>query len=127
MGRPTYTITDADYAAARLYIENAMSRQDISTSFGYMEYRGATTAVSLQSWCDDYLNADMFKKLKAAVLAARKRARDYKSYKAKKGVDLDHLAHLRLSALANELGLSLSDTILVMNKAYDLAKDNGLM
>jgi len=42
-------------------------------------------------------------------------------------VDLDFHAHLRLSSLADELHKTLSETILIMEKAYWKAKDAGLL
>ena len=65
--------------------------------------------------------------MKNAVLAARKRSRDYKNKRVKYGVDLDHLAHLRLSSLAEELDKTLSETILIMEDAFWKARDAGLL
>ncbi len=127
MGRPKYQITQQDHGAAWRWISNAMERGDISSVDGYMEFRKATTPALLQTWCDDYLSQEAFKRMKNALLAARKRSRDYKHSKKKVGVDLDHLAHLRLSMLAEELDKTLSETILIMDEAYRKAEDAGLL
>ena len=126
-GRPPYTITQKDYASAQRYIMNAMTRGDISGVDGYMAFRQADTPDLLQAWCDDYLPAHSFEKLKRAVMAARKRSRDYKNKRSKVGVDLDFHAHLCLSSLADELDKTLSETILIMEEAYWKANDAGLL
>ncbi len=126
-GRSPYKITQKDYASARRYIMNAMTRDDISNVDGYMAFRQAETPDLLQAWCDDYLPARTFEKLKCAVIAARKRSRDAKNKRAKIGVDLDFRAHLSLSLLADELDKTLSETILIMEEAYWKAKDAGLL
>lgn len=56
-GRKPYTITPADYANARRYLDNAMQHGDLGTADGYITYRQAYTAELLQAWCDDYLPA----------------------------------------------------------------------
>lgn len=106
---------------------NAMTRDDISNVDGYMAFRQADTPDLLQAWCDDYLPARTFKKLKCAVIAARKRSRDDKNKRSKVGVDLDFHAHHRLSSLAEKLDKTLSETILIMEEAYWKAKDAGLL
>jgi len=126
-GRPAYRITRNDFAAARRYIENAMERGDISKAGGYMAFRRAGTPELLQTWCDDYLQADTFRKLKGAVLAARKRSRDYNTPRTKVSVDLDHYAHLRLASLAEELGKTLSDTVVLLEEVYWKARDAGVL
>ena len=70
---------------------------------------------------------EAYKKMKNALLAARKRSRDYRHAKKKVGVDLTHLAHLHLASLAEELGKTLSETILILEEAYWKAKDAGLL
>ena len=105
-------------AAARRWIVNARERDEISNVDGYMDFRQAATPELLQAWCDEYLPEEALKKMKNALLAARKRSRDYKNKRVKYGVDLDHLAHLRLSSLAEELGKTLSETILILEEAY---------
>ena len=127
MGRPKYQITRQDFAAARRWIVNARERDEISNVHGYMDFRQATTPELLQTWCDEYLPEEALKKMKNALLAARKRSRDYRHAKKKVGVDLDHLAHLHLSSLAEELGKTLSETILILEEAYWKAKDAGLL
>jgi len=127
MPRPAYKITANDFANARRYIENAMARDDISNVDGYMAFRHAHTPELLQSWCDNYLPDTVFKKLKNAILAARKRNKDTKIKQPKVGIDLSHEAYHSLSFISNELGCPLSETILEMEKAYWLAKDNGLL
>lgn len=47
--------------------------------------------------------------------------------KQKKGIDLNHLAHMRLTALAEETDKTLSETILMLEETYLLARDNGLL
>ena len=127
MGRPKYQITRQDHAAAWRWIANAMDREEISNVHGYMDFRQATTPELLQAWCDEYLPEEALKKMKNALLAARKRSRDYKVSKKKVGVDLDHLAHLHLSSLAEELDKTLSETILIMEEGYIRARDAGLL
>ena len=127
MGRPKYQITRQDFAAARRWIVNARERDEISNVAGYMDFRQATTPELLQAWCDEYLSPEDVKRMKNAILAARKRSRDYKPSKKKVGVDLDHLAHLRLSMLAEELGKTLSETILILEEGYTRARDAGLL
>ncbi len=124
-GRTPYTLTPADYANARRYLDNAMQRGALSTSEGYIAYRQAYNAEALQAWCDDYLPAATWPKLKNALLAARKRSRDYGKVTQKRGIDLDHLAHLRLTALADETGQTLSETILMLEETYWRARDKG--
>ncbi|MCF6256171.1 MAG: hypothetical protein L3K25_07700 [Gammaproteobacteria bacterium] len=126
MPRPKYTISKTDISNARRYLQNAMKRGDISDVDGYMRFCHAGTPEQLQSWCDDYLPAPIFKKLKTAVLAARKRDRDYRTTKAKVGIDLDHYAHMRLLSLGKELNLTLSETVVRMEEAYWQARDAGL-
>lgn len=126
-GRKPYTITQSDYANARRYLDNAMKRGDLGTADGYMAYRQAYTAERLQAWCDDHLPAATWPKLKNALLAARKRSRDYGKVTQKTGIALDHLAHLRLTALAEETGKTLSETILMLEETYWRARDNGLL
>lgn len=127
MGRPKYQITRQDFASARRWITNAMERDEISNVDGYMDLRQAHSPELLQAWCDFYLPQEAYKKMKNALLAARKRSRDYRHSKKKVGVDLTHLAHLRLSMLAEELGKTLSETILIMDEAYQRAEDAGLL
>lgn len=122
MGRPAYQITRTDFADARQYILNAMNRDEISNSDGWAALRQSDTPELLQRWCDDYLSPEIFKKLKNAVLAARKRSK-----KPKIGVDLTHTAHLRLSSLSSELGLTLSEAIITLEETYWLAVDAGLV
>lgn len=126
-GRKPYTITATDLSNARRYIDNAMRRGDISTAGGYSAYQRADTAEALQSWCDDYLPPTLWPKLKNAVLAARKRTRDYESTRQKRRVDLDHIAYVRLSALAHERNLTLSETVLLLEDAYYRALDAGVL
>ncbi|MDX1252206.1 MAG: hypothetical protein IDH49_08190 [Gammaproteobacteria bacterium] len=126
-GRPAYQITKMDFAAAKKYLENAMERGDVSKAGGYMAFRRADTPELLQAWCDDYLQFDIFRKLKGAVLAARKRARDYKTPKTKVRIDLDYHAHMRLSSLAEELGATLSETVVLLEEVYWKARDAGIL
>ncbi|MCG7952665.1 MAG: hypothetical protein N0E56_15815 [Candidatus Thiodiazotropha endolucinida] len=126
-GRPRYRITKMDFAAAKSYIRNAMTRGDISSVDGYIAFRNAETPEELQAWCDDYLKDKVFEKLKRAVFAARRRSRDYKSTRQKVGVDLDYYAHLHLSELAKELDMSLSDTVLMLEDVYWKAKGAGIV
>ena len=127
MGRPKYQITRQDFAAARRWIVNARERDEISNVHGYMDFRQASTPELLQAWCDEYLPEEALKKMKNALLAARKRSRDYRHSKKKVGVDLTHLAHLRLSMLAEELDKTLSETILIMDEAYLRSEEAGLL
>jgi len=127
MARPKYTITQQDYWDARRYIDNGMQRDAISNCDGYNDFRLADTPERLQAWCDDYLPEATFKKLKSAVLAARKRHRDYRTQRAKLGIDLDHYAHLRLSAVADELNMTLSEAVVKLEKTYWVARDAGLV
>lgn len=118
VGRPPYTITTGvDFVNARAYIKNAMERGDISQVSGYMTFRNADTAEKLQAWCNDYLDADQFEKLKTAVRVARKRSRDYKR-QPRKSVDLSWPAWMALSRLAEERGVTLSEAVLLMEDAY---------
>lgn len=126
-GRPSYKITQQDYSYAWRYIDRAMQEGDISSVTGYMAFRNAHDAELLQTWCDDYLPKDVFEKMKRAIRASRKRSRDYRTTQRKVGIDLDHAAHLHLSSLANELGMSLSDTILHLEEAYWKAQKAGLL
>ena len=125
-GRPPYQITRQDLSFARRYISRAMDRGDISSVDGYRIFHNAETPEQLQAWCDDYLSDEVFEKLKRAVRAARKRSRDWKSTAKKVNVTLDHVAHLRLSMAAEELGMTLSDAILEIEDTYWKAKDAGL-
>jgi len=127
VGRPKYQITQPDFFIARRYIENGMLRGYIRSVDGYLVFQRASTPEALQTWCDDYLSDETFKKLKRAVIVARKRSRDYKTVRAKIKVDLDHHAHLRLSSLGKELNKNHSDTVLIMEEAYWKAKDAGLV
>jgi macrodomain Ter protein organizer (MatP/YcbG family) len=121
-GRPPYQITRKDFSYARRYIERAMQRGDISNVSGYRKFCNAETPEKLQAWCDDYLSEEVFEKLKRAVRASRKRSRDFKTTQRKVTITLDHAAHLRLSMAAEELGMTLSDTILELEDSYWHAK-----
>jgi macrodomain Ter protein organizer (MatP/YcbG family) len=68
----------------------------------------------------------VFEKLKRAVRASRKRSRDYRTTQRKVGIDLDHAAHLHLPSLADELGMSLSDTVLLLEDSYWKAQKAGI-
>ncbi len=125
MPRPPYQITKTDYAAALRYIQNGIQRGEISGVDGYRVLRRADTPEKLQRWCDDYLPTEIFKKLKGAVVAARKRARDYKTPKSKKGIDLDYQAYLSLVRVAEDLGVSFSDAVICLEEVYWRAKEEG--
>lgn len=127
VGRKPYVITPADYSLARRYLDRVMQRGEISTADGYMANRQAHTADALQAWCDDYLPRAVWLRLKNAVLATRKRTRDYKTVRQKKRGDLDHLAYLRLTSLAEERKLTLSETVLLLEDAYYRALDAGVL
>jgi macrodomain Ter protein organizer (MatP/YcbG family) len=126
MARPAFKIMSKDFTAARRYIMNAMDRGDLSSVEGYTAFRNAEKAEQLQQWCDDYMSSDVFEKMKRAIRAARKRSKDWKTTTKKVGVDLDHAAHLHLSSVADELGVTLSDAILILEETYWKAKDAGL-
>jgi macrodomain Ter protein organizer (MatP/YcbG family) len=126
MARPAFKITRKDYTSARRYIMNAMDRGDLSNSRAYYAFRNAENAEQLQKWCDENMPSDVFDKMKRAIRAARKRSRDYKTTACKVGVDLDHTAHVLLSRVADELGVTLSDAILILEETYWKAKDRGL-
>ncbi len=119
MARPPYKITERDFSIARNYITSSMSRGDISNVDGYNDFRRANTPELLQLWCDDYLPEGIFRKLKQAVRAARKRSRDYKTPGQKTSIDIDKAAHIHLTSVAEELKLSLSQTILKLIEYYD--------
>jgi macrodomain Ter protein organizer (MatP/YcbG family) len=117
-GRPPYQITQSDYFYARRYIDRAMQRGDISSVDGYRKFRNAETPEKLQGWCDDYLSDDVFEKLKRAVRAARKRSRDYRATSRKVNITLDHGAYIRLSMMAENLGMTLSNAVIELEEFY---------
>jgi len=42
-------------------------------------------------------------------------------------VDLDHYAHLRLASLAEDLGKTFSDTVVLLEEAYWKTRDTGML
>ncbi len=127
MARPKYTITKQDYYYASRYLIRAMDRGDVSSATGYDSFRTVTDAETLQAWCDNYLPQEVFVKMQRAIRAARKRSRDYRSMKRKVGIDLDRVAHIRLSALADDMNMSLSDAIIFLEDKYWDAKKAGYL
>ena len=126
MGRPAYKIKKSDFWTAYHYIKNAMNREDISRVDGYTAFRSADTPELLQAWCDDYMNSEQWKNLKNSIWVSRKRAKDYKTSKQKKQVDLDLYAWQRLKDRAEENDLSLSEMILKMDEVMNRAGDAGI-
>ncbi len=126
-GRQPYKITKQDYGYAARYLIKAMERGDISKTEGYIAFKHARNADLLQKWCDDYLPSEVFGKMKSAIRASRKRSRDYRTSNRKVGIDLDHLAHVHLSSLADDLSMSLSDTVLHLENVYWMAKKAGVI
>jgi macrodomain Ter protein organizer (MatP/YcbG family) len=127
MAARPYTIVPADLAAARRYIDGAMKRGTVSSVLGWDAYRRATTADDLQTWCDDYLDRDIWKKLIVAVRQARKRAQDYARGQEPRHVDLSPRAMAALERIKTRYGLTASAAVLKLEEVHDLALDRGLI
>ena len=135
MGRPAYKITKQDQYIVYKYLERAMDRDELDGSLRPSLRRVEDTPEALQRWCDKHIRwegigqheeTDLWKKLKNAVLAARKRARDgYKN--KKKSIDLDPRAWIALQRITEEYNgktdreITYSDMIILMEDMYHRA------
>jgi macrodomain Ter protein organizer (MatP/YcbG family) len=126
-GRPAYRLTAADFGAAVRYIERARQRGEVGTAHGYASWLKAATPEALQAWCDEYLPADIWRKMMGALRQARKRARDYRKAPVHR-VDLSHPAWVALTRTAGEMGgVTLSEAVLRLEEAYSRADGAGTM
>jgi len=107
MARPAYKITKADFAIAVEYLEKHFSH-----SGGFMVLRQCSTPDMLQGWCDDYLTAAEWKKLKQVIWATRKRNKaEIKPKQKPKNITISHQAWSELSELAEGEGITLSHAL----------------
>lgn len=117
MARSKFTITRQDKAAALAYISAKLrdpywpsedtSRQ-MKAARKYHPAKGEL--VTLNAWCEKWLDSAQWTQLKNAIRAARKRTADLKR-DPPKSVTLSHRAWQILSELARHDGLTLSALI----------------
>ncbi len=97
-GRPKYKITQSDFFSAYLYLE----RNYNDYSFQKL-LRKIKTPEQLQSFCDDNLTTEQWKKLKTTIFAERKRNKDSVPGRQQKNITLSQDAFNQLQAFKNTL------------------------
>ncbi len=116
MPRPRYTLSEGDFLAARAYVQRKLATElywlDSLQAEGEW-VQAKRDPLTLQHWCERWLDEAQWRQLKAAVRAARKRRRDRTGTRDPAvNVTLSRRAWLILSALARHDGLTLSDWLI---------------
>ena len=122
MGRPAYKVTDQDLYIVYHYLERAMARGKIDSSLRQSLNRVEDSGAAMQAWCEQHVvHTTLWNKLKNAVLAARKRARDGDKGR-KRPVDLDPPAYSALQRLRKEMRHQTGQA-LTYSQVIELAED----
>ena len=112
MTTPRYPLAEGDINAARAYVQRKLATQPCWLDNLRAEAEWATAnrdPLTLQAWCERWLDEDHWRQLRAALRAARKRRRDRSGAgDPPVNVTLSHAAWRILSALARHDGLTLS-------------------
>lgn len=99
MGRPSYKITTKeDFYSAYLYLERNLDSYSLQ-----IELKKAKEPEQLQFFCDEHLTPDEWKRLKATILAKRKRNKDSVPGKQSKNITLSPTAFREISKLQDNL------------------------
>jgi macrodomain Ter protein organizer (MatP/YcbG family) len=117
MARSRFTITQQDTAAALAYISNKLrdpywpSEDTTRQLKAEREYETAKREpVTINEWCEKWLNSAQWTQLKNAIRAARKRTADL-SRNPPKSITLSHTAWQIISDLARRDEVTLSALI----------------
>ena len=103
MPRPRYQLAEEDVPVVHRWVQ-AKGRDTAHAAWDQFPHEHST-AISLQQWCDQYLDATQWTQLQAVIRAARRDARQTRT------VRLSTRAHARLHDLAQRAQLTLSETI----------------
>jgi hypothetical protein len=103
MPRPRYQLAEADVPVVHRWVQ-AKVRDTAGTAWDRFPHEHPSV-ISLQQWCDQYLDATQWTQLQAVIRAARRDARQTRT------VRLSTHAHARLHDLARRAQLTLSETI----------------
>lgn len=98
MGRPKYQITESDFQTAKGYLV----RQGYSRTPGRGVERIADPG-SLQTWCDDYLRPEQWKRLRSTILQERKRGNDEAYHKKQSNITISRRTLTELHKIQKEL------------------------
>lgn len=116
MNQSRYTLSPQDVTAVRAYLHRKLATQPywLDNDQAQREWPSAQRdPLTLQRWCERWLDADQRHALKAAVRAARKRRRDRTGPRNPPvNVTLSRQAWSILSDLARHEGLTLSDWLI---------------
>ena len=121
MTTPRYRLAEGDMSAARAYVQRKLATQPdwLDNLQAEAEWTSANRdPLTLQAWCERWLDEDHWRQLRAALRAARKRRRD-RSAAADPPVNvtLSHTAWRILAGLAREDGLTFSQWLI--RRHYD--------
>jgi macrodomain Ter protein organizer (MatP/YcbG family) len=119
MSRPKYTLNKDDLPAVSRYLTHKLLQADWLTEDNAQAdkavrafQKAMCNHVTLNAWCEKWLNNAQWQQLKAALRAARKRLNDRTGANDPKvSVTLERRAWLILRRLAQEEGLTLSGFI----------------
>jgi hypothetical protein len=116
MTQPRYCLSQDDLTAVRAYLQRKLATQpfwlDNLQAEGEWD-QAKRDPLTLQHWCERWLDEDQWRALKAAVRAARKRRRDRTGPRTPPvNVTLSRRAWLILSELARHEGLTLSEWLI---------------
>jgi macrodomain Ter protein organizer (MatP/YcbG family) len=103
MPRPRYQLAEADVPVVYRWVQ-AKVRDTARAAWDQFPHE-PSTAISLQQWCDQHLDATQWTQLQAVIRAARRDVRQTRT------VRLSTRAHARLHDLAQRAQLMLSETI----------------
>jgi macrodomain Ter protein organizer (MatP/YcbG family) len=103
MPRPRYQLTEADVPVVHRWVQ-AKVRDTARAAWDRFPHEHPSV-ISLQQWCDQYLNATQWTQLQTVIRAARRDAGQTRT------VRLSTHAHARLHDLAQRAQLTLSETI----------------
>lgn len=91
MGRPAYQITTKDAPIVETYL-----RKHYGSDYPEVWHLDRK---NFQTWCDDKLTTDQWKKLKSTILQERKRGRDYSAKTTPKTIQISPRAWKELNTL----------------------------
>lgn len=129
MARAKYVITDADFQAARAYLQRKLTLErfwlePLEAHHHFPEQ--SRDPVTLNQWCERWLEPRQWQQLKAAVREARKRQRQQLSQEGPQvHVTLSRQAWWVLADLAKRDGVTLSEFILRQHYQAWLALDTS--
>ncbi len=121
MPRPKYQITDADFSNAMNYLGKRISAYDIEyfedaggnpekAYYKALEHRKKQEAqrVALNAWCEKYLPAEEWTKLKAAL---RKRRERFERYQEQTTITISTKAHELLVKISERDNVTFTETL----------------